>query len=143
MDWLPAALLRHVLASPHIGLACLDPAGRILFANAMIAGLLHLSNPQLEGRPALELVHPEDRSFCHDAFHELRHGLTPEVDLELRLLVDGDGPAWVRVTARRDDEATVAPLIVTLLFETTEYAQIEEDLRARCARLAPAPGPEC
>jgi len=125
----PAALLEALLAGAPLGLAFLDPDGRVLRANALLASLDGIPVDQHGGRPLAELapglweaVQPAFRAACQGrATLNQEHRAVAMRPERLRDLVAGTYPV-------HEGRAVVGVGLVVL--DVTPMRQVEEALRS-------------
>ncbi len=67
-----------------IGMALIDRSGRFLETNRAMQAIVDQGEEALRGRPALELVHPDDADAARDAFLQLRQGGPLQLDIGCR-----------------------------------------------------------
>jgi len=60
-----------------------DPSGRLSWWNARLEQVTGLSERELAGRPAVELVPPEERAFVEESIHRVFREGSVEVELDL------------------------------------------------------------
>jgi two-component system phosphate regulon sensor histidine kinase PhoR len=131
------ALLRAIFDRAGIGMAWLDPEGRVLESNRSLQRMLGHRGPALRGRLLTELLHPADRAT---ALRQLgsggvraARGPAPEV----RFLRNDGGLAWGRLTSLAVPASGGDPdAVLVLVQETTERRLAEAALRNTAQRFA-------
>ncbi len=117
---------RAVFESAAIGMALTDMAGRLVEANAALAGLLGFELSELRGRSFAELAHPDDVSADLALFEDVAEGRRPSYRVDKRLLRREGSvvPARVTVSVVRDSDGD--PLFAVAMVEDMRLALVDE-----------------
>lgn len=100
------ARFRAVFAGAAIAIWICDVDARVLEANRAFVDLLGLGLPELRGRPATDLLHPDDVDGVAELHAQLVAGKRGSVRAERRFLREDGGVVWVDFAKSlvRDDE---------------------------------------
>jgi diguanylate cyclase (GGDEF)-like protein/PAS domain S-box-containing protein len=90
--------LRAVFDRSAVGISVLDPAGRVVDANAAFAALVGRPREAVLGRVAASFSPAEDGDITRDLVRALRAGERDRVDVEKRFLRPDGSTRWGRVT---------------------------------------------
>ncbi|MEO8717150.1 MAG: PAS domain S-box protein [Burkholderiales bacterium] len=129
-----------------LGLAHVDPEGRILLANGRLCGMLGYAADELVGRTVRELSHPEDIDSTAELRGQLRAGVIPQFTARKRYLRKDSAILWVQLTVSLERDAQGGPKYDVAAFEdVSETVRAEERLHNSEARLRAIVGaePEC
>ncbi|WP_158639164.1 ATP-binding protein [Elioraea rosea] len=128
---------RSLFEDAAIGIALIDGGGRIVSANAALAGLAGLERTALApGLPLADLVHPEDRALLDAELSRLSAMRVARTGLELRLGRDaqpatdqqaGATVALVSVSPLLEDDGAVGGAVVRLI-DITRHRALETQL---------------
>jgi diguanylate cyclase (GGDEF)-like protein/PAS domain S-box-containing protein len=119
--------------SSAVGLAHVDPDGRILIANQRLCELLGYSRKELIGRTVRELSHPEDIDATAEQRAQLRAGELPQFTARKRYLRKDGETVWVQLTVSLERDAEGRPKYDIACFEDISEAMGRE-LAARRLR---------
>ncbi len=123
------ARFRSLIEHAHDIIIILDSQGRFLYSSPAVARVLGYTPSDLEGRPVLEFVHPDDHQAVTSALRRglSRPGRVESVSLRIRHR-DGAWRSFEAVGSRmhQDDEA---PAMVINSRDVTQRRQAEEALR--------------
>lgn len=92
------ARFRALFERSALGVAILDPQGRILEANAALRTLCDLPQDDLVGRPLESLLVPASQPICRSTLLEIASGGAAGRQLELSLHRPGGQPLGIRLT---------------------------------------------
>ncbi|MCW3007782.1 MAG: SpoIIE family protein phosphatase [Solirubrobacterales bacterium] len=124
------ALQRATFDCAPIGMARVDPDGRVTAVNRALGQTLGREPDDLVGRALDDLVHPPDRRIDDAQRAELLSGAQASYEIEKRLL-DGSGrrlPALLSMSVARDDDSEIEP---TLLVQVQDLSERQRAQRAR------------
>ncbi len=117
------ALFRHA----HVGIAFLDPAGRVLDSNPAFSEMLGYSEHELRGRAVGSLVHPADQAAELPLFQELLEGSRDAYRVTCRHLRRDGALLWGLVGATSVGGADrSSPLIIRITEDITDRKRAEE-----------------
>ena len=87
-----------------IGIAHVDDAGRLLYANPQLCKMLQYTERELTGMNVKQISHPDDANVTDDMRNELRAGKIDSFKIEKRYLRKDGSAVWVGLTiaANRD-----------------------------------------
>lgn len=127
---------RTVFDHAPIGILLLGPDTRILRANHALCALLGCEEPELIGRLAADLLHPDDRPESDRMRRRVVAGEVDQLAVERRALHKDGRVIWlqVRTTVHRNADREIE-LIITQLMDVTEHRIQERKLRESEARL--------
>jgi len=94
-------LFWQAFRSSPIGMAMVDPLGRITEANASLATILGRDIGDLAGTPAEALVHPDDTARDAELREQLASGELNYFQLQARALHSSGDTVWTRSTVTR------------------------------------------
>lgn len=120
-----------------VGMALIEPSGRLLRVNRAFGAMLGYAPQTLEGLTWQELTHPEDRDGNLREFHRLLAGEIPSLHLEKRYLHRDGRVVWGLVNASpvRDESGT--PLYcVSHVLDLTDRKRALEALEESDRRFA-------
>lgn len=123
--------LKAVFDAAPIGNLVLDAEDRIVTANGALARVAGWHPGALKGLPLHALVRPTDLPLLRIALAELRHGVTPSLETEIRLRnCVGDTPVTTAIHAAAlpcadDDE----PHLLLQVIDVTERKRVEAQLQ--------------
>jgi len=127
------ARLRSILDNAPLGIAFLDPHGKLLHGNPHLFQMLGRTAGNLLGQTVDSITVPEDLASLQRDHRDLLNGRTEVVRRQFRLQ-RGDGDALsVRMacTALRSAETGRVLHMVAVLEDLTEHLQLEQTERAR------------
>jgi diguanylate cyclase (GGDEF)-like protein/PAS domain S-box-containing protein len=122
---------RYRLLAEHVSdvVLMLDPTGHIRWASPSVTGSLGWTPDGLAGRPAVELLHPDDVPRMRDVQRLALEEGQPSGQVELRYATADGGWRWVAVSVqmvRRDDGEPVADIVA--------LRDVDAEVEAREAR---------
>ncbi|MFO7893699.1 MAG: PAS domain-containing protein [Longimicrobiales bacterium] len=122
--------LAHMLLETGDAVSILAPDGLFLFAKPGQAGEMGYTGPEMEGRNALEMVHPEDRPGVEAALRKLSEEEPGSMkQLQYRAITaDGEERHMESVARNLIDHPAISGLVVTTR-DVTERYLLEEQLR--------------
>ncbi len=125
------AQLRALFDAAPIGNVVLDGEDCIVSANAALARVAGWHPGALKGQPLDVLVHPADLPLLRIALAELRHGVTPALQTEIRLRgQDADVPVTTAIHAATLPCAEDAePQLLLQVIDVTERKRVEAQLQ--------------
>lgn len=127
--------LRAVVQQAGIGIVVADLGGRVLEANEAFHRLLGYPVPELVGKTAEEITHPDDRQAGLERWDELTIGASESYEVEKRYLRSDGSAVWARVNARVVRRADGSPEVgVAIVEDADARRRIEEALREAEAR---------
>lgn len=131
---------RAVFECTAVGLAVVEPDGRVRSTNPALQQLLGESASELRGRPFLSLIQPEDRARFGDGCRDLALLASERASLQARLARADGQVVWAQVSTSTagGDEGAPAHLVVAVQDVTlSERAQEALEFLARASvRLA-------
>lgn len=77
---------RRAFDHAMVAMAIVEPTGEILVANRAFGGLVGATPDELAGRRLEDLIHPSDREAVRHGWQEIRTGVKPSVECEVRCL---------------------------------------------------------
>jgi diguanylate cyclase (GGDEF)-like protein/PAS domain S-box-containing protein len=119
---------RSTFEHAAVGLAHVDPSGRILLANPRLCEMLGYPESGLVGRTVSEISHPEDREATRPLRAQLHAGALARFSARKRYLRADGSTVWTNVTAALVRDEHGAPLYDVACFE-----DIDDKVRAECA----------
>lgn len=127
----PAPVSSYESARPRLGEMTMDEVGTILSADDACSLMLGWSSDELVGRPALELVHPDDQIRTIDSWTSRfsSTGASLSQSVQLRLLCRDGSWAWMEMShrfQRLDDGSSIA---VIRVIDISEQMAATEALR--------------
>ncbi len=137
---------RALFQGAGVGIAMVDPEGRIVGGNPALGAMLGWSAEELRGTRLPALAHPKDWPVAGHSFRELVEGARGRFQREMRLRRRDGMPVWVRLTAtvmRGGDP--LGWLSVGMVEDISERKRAaEENVRlAAFLRESPSPVLEC
>ena len=132
-----AAILDQAFDNAPIGMAVVDPGGRMLRVNPAFAQMLTMTAEELVGRTFATITHPEDIGADLEQFGEVLAGRSNGYQMEKRYVRPDGGIVHVRmtVTVIRDRRGR-ATRFIGQLEDVTEARATEARMRAGVARLS-------
>lgn len=132
-----AAILDQAFDNAPIGMAVVDPEGRMLRVNPAFAQMLTMTAEELVGRTFATITHPEDIGADLAQFGEVLAGRSNGYQMEKRYVRPDGGIVHVKmtVTVIRDRHGR-ATRFIGQLEDITEARATEIRIRAGAARLA-------
>jgi PAS domain S-box-containing protein len=119
-----------------VGLLLAAPDGTLLRANRALCELCGRPEDELAGRPALELLHPDDREADFPAVRAMLAGQSDRLATEVRLLAAGGASRFVRVNLSLIRSRTGEPLhFVGQVEDVTERRERARELERSNAEL--------
>jgi diguanylate cyclase (GGDEF)-like protein/PAS domain S-box-containing protein len=113
-----------------VGMAIVEPAGRILRVNRALSIVTGHAPAELEGRPMRSLLHPDDRALHADEAGRMLRGELPAARGERRYLHEDGRVVWVSVSTTLVRDAAGTPLhFLTQAHDVTERRRYEAELR--------------
>ena len=123
-----AERLRGVAKNAPVGMALKDMAGRVLWSNPALQGMLGYEDEELRGMFRTEFTHPLDVGEDTNLYEELLRGERQSFRSEKRYVRKDGSPMWGRLsTFRIDDESDLALVIVE---DIDTHKVAERDLAA-------------
>ena len=121
---------RTAFAEAPIGMALVSLGGQVTQVNRALARIAGRPEEQLLARPAVELLHPDDRAQQEQAVAGMRAGRLRAHDAERRLVTADGASAWVSVhtTLIRDEQEQPAYFLAQIE-DITERRRYEERLQ--------------
>lgn len=111
---------RLIFENAGLGVAVVDPGGRIEKANPALAILLGRNRDRLVGTFLNELVDPADAPAMLEFFERVTSAGTSTLTREGRVRKDSGETLWIRVTATRSHKGDDDDFIVLLFEDITE-----------------------
>ncbi|ABL82357.1 PAS/PAC sensor signal transduction histidine kinase [Nocardioides sp. JS614] len=129
-------LWRLMLQHSPIGMAVVDPTGRLLMANRALCEMLGYSQAELLQRGFQDLTHPEDLDADLALFHQVLAGELDSYRIRKRYLHAEGHVVWgdLSVAVVRDPDGTARHFISQVL-DVTEQRANEERLEAVTAEV--------
>ena len=128
---------RAVFESALVGIARLDPAGRIADTNRAIVEMFGYQLEELRGRVVTDFIHEEEREQAVRDWRELADGGVEHCRAERRIVRRDGNPVWVTLTASMVRDAQGHPrFAIAMLENITERKQTEAALQETNRRLA-------
>ena len=124
------AQLRATFEGAAIGIAVVNPDGRLLKCNPMLVQLLGYSQAELCGMTFTELTHPDDVAADWQLYRSLLAGERHHYQLEKRYRRKDGKIIWGRLTVslvRQTDSAP--PLAIGMVEDITERRNLEAQVR--------------
>jgi diguanylate cyclase (GGDEF)-like protein/PAS domain S-box-containing protein len=118
-----------------VGLAHVDPEGRILIANQRLCDMLGYAREELVGRTIRELSHPEDLDATAEQRAQLRAGELPQFSMRKRYLRKDGETVWVQLTVSLERDAEGRPKYDIACFEDISEAMRDELAAKRVRRM--------
>jgi diguanylate cyclase (GGDEF)-like protein/PAS domain S-box-containing protein len=126
---------RSAFVHAPIGMAVLDPEGRITDANPALAELLRCTPADLVGTPVWHWLQPNERPASHARFARLLAGQSSVETAEFELLRADGSPAWGRAsTSALSDKDGRSVSFVLQLEDITAQKSAEDQLRHQATR---------
>jgi PAS domain S-box-containing protein len=124
------ARFRATFEEADIGMALIDPQGRLIATNAALQGMLGYSGRQLAGMHFSEPTHPDDREADRRCFRELMQGERDAYQMEKRYLCAEGRVIWGRLTVSLVRDAAGEPdFAVGMVEDVTQRKRAEQALR--------------
>ncbi len=121
--------LRTIFETAPIGSLVLDAEDRIVSANPALARIAGCDADELTGRTLDALVTPADVPLLRIALAELRHGVSPALETEIRLCANaGDQPVTTAIHAAALAGGDRQRLLLQVL-DVTERKRVEAQLQ--------------
>jgi diguanylate cyclase (GGDEF)-like protein/PAS domain S-box-containing protein len=111
-----------------VGLAHVDPEGRIELANRRLCAMLGYARQELVGRTVRELSHPEDIDATAELRKQLRAGVIPQFTTRKRYLRKDGATLWVQLTVSLERDAQGRPK-----YDIAAFEDVSEAVRAESA----------
>ena len=128
----PAAsldLAREAFDRSAVGLMVLDTNGILLQVNRAFCAITGYAREELEGRPFLEITHPDDRAKDEESMRSIRSGAEPPVTVDKRYVRKDGSEVWVRRSAAVvRDSAGVPRVVVGAVVDLTEQRAKDRSL---------------
>jgi len=118
-----------------VGLAHVDPAGRILLANRRLCEMLGYTVEELVGRAVRELSHPEDLEVTRASLDRLHAGEIPQFSARKRYLRKDGEALWVQLTVTLERDAAGDAQYEIAAFEDVTQAVRTELAEQRLRRM--------
>lgn len=124
------ARFRALFEEAGIGIALLDPEGRLLATNAALERMLGYSGAELSGKAFTEITHPEDIEKDVRLFRQLIEGRRRSYQIEKRYIRSDGAVVWGRLTGSiiRDDAGRVL-FGIGMLEDITARRRADEERR--------------
>ncbi|NJD18565.1 MAG: PAS domain S-box protein, partial [Gemmatimonadetes bacterium] len=118
-----------------VGLVHADAQGRIQLANHAVCALVRRPGAELRGLPWEELVHPEDRGACREAFRSLLAGEIAGAEADRRYVRSDGTDFWAHDTLSLVHEAEGEPPYLVLAVESIEDRRGTEERMRHLERM--------
>jgi diguanylate cyclase (GGDEF)-like protein/PAS domain S-box-containing protein len=118
-----------------VGLAHVDPVGRILLANRRLCEMLGYTLEELVGREVRELSHPEDLEVTRPPLERLHAGEIPQFSARKRYLRKSGEALWVQLTVTLERDAAGEAQYAIAAFEDVTQAVRTELAEQRLRRM--------
>ena len=126
-----AERLKAILENAPMGILVTDLQGRLLEINAAALALLGYTAAELSAMTFVDYTHPEDIARNFELLRRLKDGKLQSYDLEKRLIRKNGQVIWGRVVVSK----LGLDQVITIIEDTTERKQMEEQLQATAKRL--------
>ncbi|MGB2710106.1 MAG: sensor domain-containing diguanylate cyclase [Conexibacter sp.] len=123
------AELRAIFETAPIGHLVLDADDRIVSANAALGRIARWHAPVLTGLPLEELVEPADLPLLRIALAQLRHGVTPQLETEVRLRPIGNAEPVTTAIHAAVLEGDRAQRLLLQVLDVSERKRVEAQLQ--------------
>jgi PAS domain S-box-containing protein len=125
-----AGSFRAIFENAAVGIAQVDPTGRILLSNAHLCRMLGYEPGKLDGMGIWELMHPEDVDRQFTEMEQLVSGAAPTISMEQRFITRDGRPIWVlaSISMVRDGSGR-AVYSIGVLSDITDRKLAEHELR--------------
>ena len=123
---------RFVAAFAHaaIGMAIVEPAGRIERANLALCDLLRRREEQLLGSRFVDVLHPDDLPLFERQLGAMTHDGGPNFSIELRCRAGDDSDVWIALHCGRfNDPSCAAGGVIYQLHDITSRQLAERRLQ--------------
>jgi len=128
---------RAVFESALVGIARLDPSGRIADVNRAIVDMFGYQVEELRGRTVTDFIHEEEREQALRDWKELADGALDHCRAERRIVRRDGHPVWVNLTASMVRDPQGHPrFAVAMLENISERKETEAALQETNRRLA-------
>lgn len=123
------ARFRSAFANAPVGMALLDPRGKVLEANAAMCQVVGYSEAELAGMDIRAILHPDDRGTVDTLGRGLLRGQQTHIEMDQRCLHRDGHTVWgqASISLVRDEEGEPLHFIVQFI-DRTQQKQIEEAL---------------
>jgi two-component system sensor histidine kinase/response regulator len=129
-------VFRDVVENTPVLITRVDDRGNFLFANPTIKTIFGIKQEQCLGRPAFDMIHPDDKAATKAKFRQWLTSEKNQFEFENRLLDTNGGAhdmAW-NICLRRDASGTVVD-ITSIARDITDRKRADEELRMHKAHL--------
>ena len=134
------ARFRALFEQAGVGIAEVDAAGTILRANRRLAEIFGYEESDLVGRELVELIHPDELTYCRGFLHDLVANKARRVELESRGLHSDGSVVWCTSSAAAlwpaGQQATTIALIVQDITARRRAEQQRREAEASLARVS-------
>jgi len=121
------ARFRNTIENAPIGMAITTPEGRFMQVNHALCDILGYDRKELEQRPLLETVHPEDRALCIVNIQRLQNGEVNACKAEARFVRKDGQVIWVQSTVSSEKaDAGALPHLIVQIEDITERKRSAE-----------------
>jgi PAS domain S-box-containing protein len=120
---------RSAFAQAAIGMAIIDNAGVIVYANQALCRLSGYGEPELCSMHFSATLHPEDRDLRREVFEKILSGEIGSFINERRMLRKDGTIAWARTSVTVPGESPGPSQIVVFIEDITERKQNLDALR--------------
>ena len=107
--------------------------GKLVFANPMVTALTGYSPEELQSRPFIEFIHPDDRQMVMDRHQRRLEGWEAPQVYSFRILLRNGGDIWVEIRAAVIDWKG-KPASLSFIHEIAERRKTEKALRENEAK---------
>lgn len=121
------ARLQSAVERTAIGVALVDPRGRITFTNPRFSQILRATPDQLVGLRLSDLIHPHDPSI--QTLRGLEIGRELDFDADVQLLIDGRQTAWVEMHVDVLPPVDGAGATLVQIADVTQRHELEQRIR--------------
>lgn len=136
-DWEDGRLFKIIFANTAIGIAVIDPAGRILEINPGFVKMMGYRADELHHQNFKILFHPDDSQLGNCIYQEMNLSEPDQYQLEKRFMNKNGSVIWSRLTVTLVRGADGEPhFFVAMIEDISKRKQMEEALIAEKKRLA-------
>jgi PAS domain S-box-containing protein len=122
---------RRIFEHAGIGIAVIQPDGRIAEANPALHGMLGFARAELTGRTIADITHAEDWAVLQTAFRELLSGRSTPYRVVKRYLRRDSTVLWGKVTATHIPDGGEGPGCAIGLVEDISQQRAAQEALAR------------
>lgn len=114
-----------------LGVSLVDEWGRPVESNPAFADMTGFDAPVDSNLSLTDAVHPEDRKAVGKLLGEMDRGVRDRIQLEVRLVNNGNDIRWVRLSLSAwTNDAGVPRFHVATMTDVTDLIQVQKELRA-------------